>query len=87
MTAYLKDGELNPQTLPTKAGFLHIFSAWILDESLLWTTGKAPTLQMLFKYLKIHYELPSDMTVQNQLAHIFKELHATVVKEFAVHSV
>ena len=87
MTAYLTEGELNLQVLPTKAGFLCIFSAWILDESLPWTTGEAPTLQMLFKYLKIHYKLPSDTTVHNQLAHIFKELHGIVVKEFAVRSV
>ena len=75
MEAYLKEGELNPEVIATYKGFLRIFSAWIFDESLPWTTGEAPTLQMLFKYLKITYQLPSDTTVRNQLAHIFKELH------------
>ncbi|KAF8979619.1 hypothetical protein BDQ17DRAFT_1170237, partial [Cyathus striatus] len=56
-------------------GFLHLFSAWILDESLPWTTGEAPSLHLLFKYLKVRYTLPSDQTVRNQLAHIFSELH------------
>ena len=51
MADFLKEGELNPQVEITRKGFLHMFSAWILDESLPWTTGEAPTLQMLFKYL------------------------------------
>ena len=63
MAAYLKRGELNPAKVPTQAGFLRLFSAWILDESLPWTTGEAPTLQILFDYLKINFHLPSDMTV------------------------
>jgi len=84
MEAYLKEGELNPEVVATYKGFLCIFSAWIFDESLPWTTGEAPTLQMLFKYLKITYQLPSDTTVRNQLAHIFEELHGKVVREFAV---
>jgi len=84
MEAYLKEGELKPEVVATYKGFLHIFSAWIFDESLPWTTGEAPTLQMLFKYLKITYQLPSDTTVHNQLTHIFEELHGKVVREFAV---
>ncbi|KAF8806991.1 hypothetical protein BYT27DRAFT_6615777 [Phlegmacium glaucopus] len=79
MEAYLKEGELNPAVVATYKGFLCIFSAWIFDESLPWTTGEAPTLQMLFKYLKVTYQLPSDTTVRNQLAHIFEELHGKVV--------
>lgn len=84
MDAYLKEGELNPQIVATKSGFLRIFSAWILDEDLPWTTGEAPTLQMLFKYLKINHQLPSDTSVRNQLAKVFVELHGKVVKEFTV---
>ena len=41
---------------------------------------------MLFKYLKVNYELLSDTTVCNQLAHIFNELHGKVVCEFAVNN-
>jgi hypothetical protein len=84
MEAFLKEGELNPAVTTTYKGFLRIFAAWIFDESLPWTTGEAPTLPMLFKYLKITYRLPSDTTVRNQLAHIFNELHGKVVHEFAV---
>jgi hypothetical protein len=84
MEAYLKEGELNPAVVATYKVFLRIFSAWIFDESLPWTMGEASTLQMLFRYLKITYQLPSDTTVRNQLAHIFEELHGKVVREFAV---
>ena len=86
MEAYLKEGELNPEVIATYKGFIRIFAAWIFDESLPWTAGEAPTLQMLFKYLKIMYPLPSDMTIWNQLVHIFEELHGKVVREFAVRS-
>jgi hypothetical protein len=44
MEAYLKEGELNPEVVVTYKGFLRLFSAWILDESLPWTAGEAPTL-------------------------------------------
>ncbi len=84
MEAFLKEGELNPAIIATYKGFLRVFAAWIFDESLPWTTGEAPTLRMLFKYLKITYPLPSDSTIRNQLAHIFEELHGKVVREFAV---
>ncbi|KAI0284497.1 hypothetical protein BC826DRAFT_1125437, partial [Russula brevipes] len=75
MGQYLKAGELNPEVIPTQKGFLRLFSAWILDESLPWTMGEAPSLHLLFKYLKIRFQLPSDTTVRNQLARIFLELH------------
>ena len=81
MEAFLKEGELNPEIITTYSGFLRIFAAWIIDESLPWTTGEAPTLQMLFKYLKITYQLPSDTTVHNQLFQNFQELHGKVVHE------
>ena len=63
MSAYLKEGELNPAQVATQKGFLHLFTAWILNESLPWTTGEAPALQLLFKYLKVNFTLPSDTTV------------------------
>ena len=84
MEAFLKEGELNPEVVVTYKGFLRIFSAWIIDESLPWTAGEAPTLQMLFRYLKITYQLPSDTTIRNQLLQIFEELRGKVVREFAV---
>jgi hypothetical protein len=84
MARYMEEGQINPETVPTQKGFYRIFAAWILDESLPWTTGEAPTLRALFKYLKVHFLLPSDTTVRNYLAHIFNELHQTVVRELAV---
>ena len=87
MASYLKAGELNPAHEPMQKGFLWLFSAWILDESLPWTTGEAPALHLLFKYLKIQFQLPSDTTVCNQLAHIFAELHRKVVEEFTVRMI
>lgn len=84
MKEYLKKGELNPAAIVTQKGFYRLFAAWILDESLPWTTGEAPTLRILFKYLKVNYQLPSDTTVRNQLAHIFSELHGKIVREFSV---
>ncbi|THU83217.1 hypothetical protein K435DRAFT_620156, partial [Dendrothele bispora CBS 962.96] len=61
-------------------GFLHLFTSWILDEDLPWTTGKSPSLALLFKYLKANMVLLSDTTVHNQLAKIFAELHGKSVK-------
>lgn len=84
MRDFLRDGELNPGSDPTQAGFNRIFSVWVLDESMAFTAGQAPTLGMLFKYLGIKYALPTDTTVRNQLAKIFMELHGKVVREFAV---
>lgn len=84
MKEYLKEGALNLAIIATQKGFLHIFSAWILDKSFPWTTVEAPTLHALFKYLKIKFTLPSDTTVRNQLAQIFIELHGKVVKAFMV---
>lgn len=84
MRAYLKDGELNPAVNPMQTGFYHLFTAWILDESLPWTTGEALTLKLLFQYLKVKFMLPTDTTVRNQLGRIFAELHGKVVCDFTV---
>lgn len=84
MRGFLRNGELDPNIPATQRGFLRLFAAWILDEDLPWTTGEAPTLAILFKYLKIRFVLPSDTTVRNQLGHIFAELHGKVVRELSV---
>ena len=86
MREYLRNGELNPAIEATQTGFLRLFAAWILDESLPWTTGEAPSLKLLFQYLKVKFILPTDTTVRNQLAKIFAELHGKVVREFTVRS-
>ena len=69
---------------PTKAGFLKHFTAWLIEEDLLFTTGEAPGLHRLFKYLEITYQLPSDMTVRNVLARIYAEPHGEVIHELLV---
>ena len=84
MRAYLKDGELNPAVNPTQMGFYHLFTAWILDESLPWTTGEALSLKLLFQYLKVEFTLLTDTTVCNQLGRIFAELHGKVMHDFTV---
>ena len=84
MEDYLAEGKLNPKTYPTKAGFLRHFAAWLIEEDLPFTTGEAPGLHRLFKYLEITYQLPSDTTVRNVLARIYAELHGEVVCELSV---
>ncbi|KAE9391853.1 hypothetical protein BT96DRAFT_945069 [Gymnopus androsaceus JB14] len=83
MKNYLKDRELNPEAITTAKGFPRLFAAWILDEDLPWTTGEALSCGLLFKYLKIRYALPSDTSVHNQLAKVFTEMHAKVVRTFS----
>ncbi|KAI0060903.1 hypothetical protein BV25DRAFT_1806709, partial [Artomyces pyxidatus] len=63
MKGYLEEGALNPALEPTKRGFLRIFAAWLIEEDLPFTTGEAPGLDRLFKYLRIRFELPSDTAV------------------------
>ena len=84
MSAYLEQGKLRPEIVATQKGFYRIFAAWILDESLPWTTGEAPTLRALFDYIKVRFQLPSDTTVRNYVARIFIELHGLIDEEFAV---
>jgi hypothetical protein len=86
MEDFLAEGKLNPKQEPTRAGFLKIFSAWLLEEDLPWTTGEAPSLVRLFKYLQIKFMLPTDTTVRNTVAKLFADMHAEVVKTLTVSS-
>ncbi|KAF5326856.1 hypothetical protein D9619_005142 [Psilocybe cf. subviscida] len=81
LSQYLEKGRLNLAIEPLRKGFLQLFTAWILDESLPWTTGKSPTLRLLFQYLKIPYMLPSDTTVKACMAEIYNKLHGKLVHE------
>ncbi|KAF7794098.1 hypothetical protein EIP86_005228 [Pleurotus ostreatoroseus] len=81
MAAFLKEDKLNLRMVPIYKGFLWLFSAWILDEDLPFTTGEAPSLCNLFKYLHVNFALPSNTTMRNTLAQIFTELHGKVVRE------
>ncbi|PPR07539.1 hypothetical protein CVT24_007136, partial [Panaeolus cyanescens] len=81
MDRFLKEGQLNPAIAPSQSSFLRIFSAWIIEEDLPWTTGEAPMLEVLFRHLKIQYTLPTDTTVRQQLAKIYEDIRNKLVHE------
>ncbi|KAJ3979690.1 hypothetical protein F5890DRAFT_1478333 [Lentinula detonsa] len=78
---YIDQGKLNPEIEATQKGFLQMFSAWVFEDGLPFTTGKSKGLQRLFEYLKIKFALPTDTTVRCTLDTITKTLHWAVVKE------
>ena len=61
-------GLLNPAHEATQEGLYQLFTAWLHDNDLPWTTGKAPSIQCLFHYLKVRFVLPFDTTVRNYVA-------------------
>ncbi|KAJ7339903.1 hypothetical protein DFH08DRAFT_625927, partial [Mycena albidolilacea] len=77
MADYLREGELNPAHNPTQKGFLTVFSAWILEDDLPFTSGETEGIHRLFKYMKSKFLLPSDTTARNTLARIYAEIAAT----------
>jgi hypothetical protein len=54
MENMLWEGKLNPKIERTQKGFLKVFAAWLLEEDLPFTTGKAPGLKRLFHYVDIY---------------------------------
>ncbi|KAF8181168.1 hypothetical protein K438DRAFT_1841322, partial [Mycena galopus ATCC 62051] len=54
-------GRLRPGSNPTQKGFIKVFSVWILEDGLLFTTGET-------------VELLSDTTIRNTLAKIYLEM-------------
>jgi hypothetical protein len=84
MEQFIASGLENPGEEPNYAGFLQVFSAWIFEDNLAFTTGESPALKRVFKYLKIKFQLPTDTTVRKTLNSIVDDLHATVVKEISV---
>jgi hypothetical protein len=74
------------RVIASQSGFNRLFAAWILDEDLPWVTGETPLLAEIFRYLDVNFQLPSDTTACNQLAHIFAELLGKVVQELAVRT-
>ena len=86
MEEFLEKGRLNPKLYPTKKGFLKHFTAWLIEEDLPFTTDESHSIQRLFRYLDVTFQLPSDTTVQNALAKIYIELHGQVVRKLSVSS-
>ncbi|KAF8182136.1 hypothetical protein K438DRAFT_1724989 [Mycena galopus ATCC 62051] len=77
MEAFIHEGRLRPGSNPTQKGFVKVFSAWILEDDLPFTTGETGGIQRLFNYMKSKFLLPSDTTVRNTLAKIYLEIAAT----------
>ena len=71
LEGFSQHGFLNPACEVTQEGFYQLFAAWLLYDDLPWTTGKTPSIQHLFHYLKVRFFLPtlslslSDTTVRN----------------------
>lgn len=84
MADFLKEGKLNPEHVPTQKGFLKVFTAWVTEDDLLFTTSESPGLQHVFEHLKIRFTLPTHTTVHNQITHIFGEMHDRVKAEMKV---
>ncbi|KAF5343504.1 hypothetical protein D9758_015634 [Tetrapyrgos nigripes] len=81
LDGYIKEGVLNPTVEPMRRGFLKVFTAWLIEDDLPFTTGESPALQRVFDYLKIKWKLPSDTTVRKVLDEINEELWGNVIKE------
>ncbi|KAF5332340.1 hypothetical protein D9758_017443 [Tetrapyrgos nigripes] len=84
MEEFLEAGRENPGREPTYQGFLEVFSAWILEDDLAFTTGESSACKRVFDYLKIKFRLPSDTTVRKTLDSIVESLHSTVVREISM---
>lgn len=84
MADMLAEGALHPHLEPTQNGFIKMVAAWIIEENLPWSSGESPGLAALFKYVEVRFKLPTDTTVRNTLAKLFKELHDLVVRELSV---
>lgn len=84
MDDFLKEGLLHPHKDPTQKGFLKHFAAWLLEDDLPFDSGESLGIARLFRYLQVRFQLPTDTTVRNELARIYSELHAEVVKELSV---
>ncbi|KAJ3723882.1 hypothetical protein C8R42DRAFT_559655, partial [Lentinula raphanica] len=55
-------------------GFYQMFSAWVFEEGLPFTTGESPALRRLFEYLHVAFTPPTDTTVRRTLNTITQTL-------------
>ncbi|KAJ7746161.1 hypothetical protein DFH07DRAFT_748536, partial [Mycena maculata] len=60
MDEFLRDGQLNPAKVRTQRGFLKVFTAWLVEDDLPFTTGETGGIQRLFEYMQSRFMLPSD---------------------------
>ncbi|THU91229.1 hypothetical protein K435DRAFT_572732, partial [Dendrothele bispora CBS 962.96] len=68
MREYIEEGKLNPALVKTRKGFLEVFTAWILEDQLPWTTGESQGLRRVFEYLRVQFRLPTDTTTSRAIA-------------------
>ncbi|KAF8144648.1 hypothetical protein K438DRAFT_1858102, partial [Mycena galopus ATCC 62051] len=83
MEDFLLDGKLNPIINSTQGNFLKIFSAWIIEDDLAFTTGETEGINRLFQFLRTRFLLPSDTTVRNTLATMYADMYKFLKSELA----
>ncbi|KAJ6625138.1 hypothetical protein B0H10DRAFT_2212148 [Mycena sp. CBHHK59/15] len=86
MEDFLVEGKLNPTINTTQKNFYKIFSAWIIEDDLLFSTGETVGINRLFRFMHSRYELPSDTTVHNTLAKMYTEMYDTLISELAAQN-
>ncbi|KAJ7307880.1 hypothetical protein DFH08DRAFT_636630, partial [Mycena albidolilacea] len=64
MADFLVEGKINPAINSTQKNFLKVFTAWIIEDDLPFTTGETPGIQRLFAFLQTRYGLPSDTALR-----------------------
>jgi hypothetical protein len=83
MADFLVEGKINPAINSTQKNFLKVFTAWIIEDDLPFTTGETPGIQRLFAFLQTRYGLPSDTAVRNTLAEMYVDMYKLVKSELA----
>ncbi|KAI0309295.1 hypothetical protein OF83DRAFT_1179795 [Amylostereum chailletii] len=83
MDQYIKEGIFNPRIEPMQNGFNRLFVAWLIQKDKTFTTGEAPSLKFLFKYIRCNFSLPTNTTVCNAVGKILIELHGAIIRELA----
>ncbi|KAJ3831358.1 hypothetical protein F5878DRAFT_549656, partial [Lentinula raphanica] len=63
LASFIDKGKLNPALEPTECGFYQMFSAWVFEDGLPFTTGESSALRRLFEYLHITFTPPTDTTL------------------------
>lgn len=81
---WLDNYEKNPSWPNTQQSLNILFSAWVIDANLVFTTGQSPLLRIIFRFINSMFTLPSDTTVRKMVSEIFRKLHGVVVRELTV---
>jgi hypothetical protein len=59
MEGFLYQGKLNPIINSMQKNFFKLFSAWLIEDDLAFTTGETEAIKRLFKFLDVRFQLPS----------------------------